>query len=205
MNLTQEVNNYSCAVSNKTARIVKNCPKYEGKWREAATKMNCTAYANNCSEPRRLEYHCVINTSVNHTLEVCSYGQNILQGHCTEFNVGGNIIQPNVRTNCSTFAKNPCPQLYNSNESFKYQGCYELTRKMRTNTKQTESSTKQNVETSSFKLSHGNMSMNEGKGSSNPGVNSIVFSVYALVLLVLTVVAAICLYWKRSHWNLIYA
>lgn len=46
--------------------------------------------------------------------------------------------------------------------------------------------------------------MNEGKGSSNLGVNSIVFSVYVLVLLVLMVVVVICLYWKRSYWNLIY-
>lgn len=46
--------------------------------------MNCTAYANNCSEPKRLEYHCVINTFVNQTLEVCAYGQNILQGCTTE-------------------------------------------------------------------------------------------------------------------------
>lgn len=37
------------------------------------------------------------------------------------------------------------------------QGCYELTRKMRTKSQQTESSTKQNVETSSFKMSHGNV------------------------------------------------
>lgn len=81
---TQEVNNYSCAISNKTVRIVKNCPKYEEKWREAATKMNCTAYADKCSEPKRLEYHCVINTFVNQTLEVCAYGQNILQGCTTE-------------------------------------------------------------------------------------------------------------------------
>lgn len=43
--------------------------------------------------------------------------------------------------------------------------------------------------------------MNEGKGSSNLGVNSIVFSVYVLFLMVVVV---ICLYWKRSYWNLIY-
>lgn len=42
--------------------------------------MNCKIYANQCDEPERLVYHCVINTFVNQTLEVCAYAQNILQG-----------------------------------------------------------------------------------------------------------------------------
>lgn len=61
-------------------RIVKKCPENEEKWREAAARMNCTIYANQCDEPERLVYHCVINTFVNQTLEVCAYAQNILQG-----------------------------------------------------------------------------------------------------------------------------
>lgn len=61
-------------------RIVKKCPENEEKWKEAAARMNCTIYANQCDEPERLVYHCVINTFVNQTLEVCAYAQNILQG-----------------------------------------------------------------------------------------------------------------------------
>lgn len=77
---TQGNSHYSCDISNKIMRIVKKCPDNEEKWREAAARMNCTIYANQCDEPERLVYHCVINTFVNQTLEVCAYAQNILQG-----------------------------------------------------------------------------------------------------------------------------
>lgn len=161
--------------------------------------MDCAAYANQCFEPERLVYHCVINTFVNQILEVCAYAQNILQGLCTEFNIRGNIIQPNVRANCTVFAQNPCPQLYNSNEAHKYKGCYELTRERSANSQQRDSTTEKNDEKSSFKMSDGNMSVNENIGNSNPGVKIIVFSVYAMILSVVAV-AAVYLYWKRrSH------
>nr|XP_034334900.1 uncharacterized protein LOC117692048 [Crassostrea gigas] len=179
-------------------RIVKKCPENEEKWREAAARMNCTIYANQCDEPERLVYHCVINTFVNQTLEVCAYAQNILQGHCTEYNIRGNIIQPNVRTNCKAFSQNPCPQLYNSTEAYKYQGCYELTRELSTNSQQTEYGIKQNVETSSLKKGHENLSINEDThgGSSNSVVKIIVVGVYAMILSVVAV-AAFGLYLKR--------
>lgn len=60
--------------------IVDDCPDTEVKWKEAATRKNCAAYANQCDEPKRLEYHCVINTYVNQTLDVCAYRQNIVLG-----------------------------------------------------------------------------------------------------------------------------
>lgn len=71
---------YSCPVSLSTVEVVEMCPDTEGKWKEAAAKKNCTAYASRCSEPARLVYHCVINTYANQTLEVCAYAQNILDG-----------------------------------------------------------------------------------------------------------------------------
>lgn len=83
---TLGVSNYSCDISNKTVRIVKKCPEDEEKLREAATRMDCAAYANQCFEPERLVYHCVINTFVNQILEVCAYAQNILQGFSLESN-----------------------------------------------------------------------------------------------------------------------
>lgn len=60
--------------------IVDNCPDSKDKWREAAARKNCTAYANQCDDPQRLDYHCVINTFVNVTLEVCAYGKTIHLG-----------------------------------------------------------------------------------------------------------------------------
>lgn len=43
-------------------------------------RKNCEAHSSQCSEPKRLEYHCVINPFFNETLEVCAYAQNIVLG-----------------------------------------------------------------------------------------------------------------------------
>nr|XP_034332399.1 uncharacterized protein LOC117691138 [Crassostrea gigas] len=115
------------------------CPDTEGKWKEAAAKKNCTAYASRCSEPARLVYHCVINTYANQTLEVCAYAQNILDGHCTEYNRGGNLLQGNIQTYCKTFTKKPCPKVYPSTRAYNYPGCYELAKKLNTVTVKPES------------------------------------------------------------------
>lgn len=40
-------------------------------------------------------------------------------GFCTEYSYGGNIIQQNIRTNCTTFSQNPCPDGYLSTDSYK--------------------------------------------------------------------------------------
>lgn len=60
--------------------IVDDCPVSEEEWRKAATRKNCSAYASQCDKPDRFVYHCVINTFVNETLEVCAYGKEILLG-----------------------------------------------------------------------------------------------------------------------------
>lgn len=70
----------SCPVSQSTVQAVDDCPNTKEKRREAATRKNCAAYASQCDEPDRLEYHCVINTFVNETLEVCAYGKIIHLG-----------------------------------------------------------------------------------------------------------------------------
>nr|XP_034319940.1 uncharacterized protein LOC105332604 [Crassostrea gigas] len=130
--MTQQVsaaNRFSCAVSKSTVKIVKECPKNEEEWKKAAVRKNCTAYASQCDQPNKFVYHCLINPYVNETLEVCAYKQNILSGYCTEYNIRGNLIQSNARANCSSLQPNPCPPLYASNEAYKYQGCYALTKK----------------------------------------------------------------------------
>lgn len=70
----------SCPVSPSTVEIVDECPDSEEKWREAAARKNCSAYANQCSEPNTLVYHCVINEYVTETLEVCAYSRYIFSG-----------------------------------------------------------------------------------------------------------------------------
>lgn len=76
-----EAKDYSCPVSSSTVQIVKDCPDSEEKWREAAARKNCEKYASQCSDPKRLVYHCVINPYVTQTLEVCAYAQNIVPFH----------------------------------------------------------------------------------------------------------------------------
>lgn len=70
----------SCKVSQSTVKIVSRCPDSEEKWKKAAARKNCKAYANQCSKPERFAYHCVINEYVNETLEVCAYTQYIFSG-----------------------------------------------------------------------------------------------------------------------------
>lgn len=60
--------------------IVDDCPVSEEDWRKAAARKNCSAYASQCDKPDKFVYHCVINTFVNQTLEVCAYGKEILLG-----------------------------------------------------------------------------------------------------------------------------
>lgn len=75
-----ESSGHSCNISRLTVQTVENCPDSEKKWKEAAARKNCSAYASQCDEPERLVYHCVINAYINETLEVCAYPQNIVLG-----------------------------------------------------------------------------------------------------------------------------
>lgn len=61
-------------------KIVDICPVSEEEWRQADARKNCTAFANQCSEPDKLVYHCVIDPYVNQLIEVCAYAQNIVLG-----------------------------------------------------------------------------------------------------------------------------
>lgn len=119
----------SCLASKRTVQFVKDCPQNEKSWREAAARKKCLGYASNCSEPERLVYHCVINAFVNQTLEVCAYERFIMLGYCAEYSFGGNRIQQNSKAICSNIPQNSCPDGYPSTEAYKYQNCYELTKK----------------------------------------------------------------------------
>lgn len=77
---TLQASSDSCDVSRTTVQTVEDCPRSEERWREAAARKNCASYASQCSDPEKLEYHCVINPFLNQTLEVCAYAQNIVLG-----------------------------------------------------------------------------------------------------------------------------
>lgn len=116
----------SCEVTRSTVQVVNGCPDSEESWREAAVRKKCDVPAKQCSEPERLEYHCVINPYINQTLELCAYAQNIVGGTCASYSSSGNVIQENWNIDCSKFKEKACPQVYRSNVAYKYQGCYRL-------------------------------------------------------------------------------
>lgn len=124
-----KANGDSCPISRKTVQTVNDCPDSLEKWKKAAERKNCAALATKCSEPEKLQYHCVINPFVNETLEICAYAKNIVLGYCTEYSISGNTIQQNIRTECKMFKNNPCPEYYRSIEAYKYPGCYALTKR----------------------------------------------------------------------------
>lgn len=122
----------SCSISRYTVEIVDNCPDNESKWKAAAARKNCAAYASQCNKPEKLVYHCVLNTYANRTLEVCAYAQNIVLGFCTEYSAKENMIQQNFGLFCLTFKKTPCPIFYRSDEAYKYIGCFQQARRVTT-------------------------------------------------------------------------
>lgn len=113
-------------------RIVKSCPKSKDEWDRAAHDMKCNELAErgNCTNTvKQLRYHCVINSYMNETLEVCAPIRFIF-GYCTEFNVAGRVIQSNYAARCNNvFPK--CKPIYTSGNAYKYPDCYELVYKNR--------------------------------------------------------------------------
>lgn len=132
----------TCQESVKTVRYVERCPVDLKSWEISAKNMNCEAMKYNCSETfiskgqHRIQYHCVINTWMNATFEVCAPNRTIF-GYCTEFNVMGRVIQENYKADCRNHNP-PCPSFYNSAEAYKYQTCYDLVRQNRRNRRKTE-------------------------------------------------------------------
>uniref|UniRef100_A0A8W8JNG7 Chitin-binding type-2 domain-containing protein n=1 Tax=Magallana gigas TaxID=29159 RepID=A0A8W8JNG7_MAGGI len=120
----------SCEITRSTVRVVNGCPDSEESSIEAAERKNCSAYANYCDEPERLLYHCVINEYVNQTLEVCAYVQNKVLGKCTSYSISGNVVQANLRADCTEFKENSCSHFYRSDVAYNYPGCYQLTKKI---------------------------------------------------------------------------
>lgn len=81
---------------------VDRCPETEEEWREAAERKNCFQHVNQCDEPGRFEYHCLINPYINRTLEVCAYPQTIVHSKkekCLNFQ--------NLKKPCTVFSFMP--------------------------------------------------------------------------------------------------
>lgn len=119
----------ACQKSILTVRYGNHCPKDAASWHMAADRMNCNSIRQQCSkslslDPKKyiFQYHCLINSWMNATVEVCALNQSIL-GHCAEFDTDGAFIQGNYKADCRKHDP-PCPKIYNSAEAYKYQSCY---------------------------------------------------------------------------------
>lgn len=70
-----------CEESAMTVRYVERCPEDLKSWENAAKNMNCESIRHNCSltllskGQHHFQYHCVINTFINATLEVCAFNR----------------------------------------------------------------------------------------------------------------------------------
>lgn len=93
-----------------TVRYVTSCPTDEVSWKERAGKMNCESIRQNCAKSlglntqhHRFQYHCLINSHMNETLEVCALSRYIL---------GKNMFMKINDDKCTCTQKN-CPPFIN--------------------------------------------------------------------------------------------
>lgn len=120
-----------CQKSIPTVRYVPSCPKDEVSWKAAAKKMNCDSITQNCAmslglstQNHQFQYHCLVNSDRNATVEVCALNRFIF-GFCAEFDINAAVVQENYDADCKTYNP-PCPEFYDSAEAYKYQSCYKL-------------------------------------------------------------------------------
>ncbi|XP_061168339.1 uncharacterized protein LOC133177297 [Saccostrea echinata] len=108
----------NCPMATTTIKYVPHCPMNKADWETAATKKNCSNMKQNCVRKEDFQYHCVVNSWINATMEVCSPTWYCM-GFCAEFNIRGERIQDNFNAPCTSLT-NPCPARYLSSESYLY-------------------------------------------------------------------------------------
>ncbi|XP_062574678.1 uncharacterized protein LOC134236518 [Saccostrea cucullata] len=115
----------SCPVTVPTVSYVSRCPSNESEWESAAQQKQCNKLATlqSCTDPEKFVYHCVLNKDGTKYLEVCAQFW-FMSGFCARFSVADGRIINDPGLDCTAFST-PCPSRFLSNESFKYQGCYE--------------------------------------------------------------------------------
>ncbi|XP_062601579.1 uncharacterized protein LOC134263267 [Saccostrea cucullata] len=117
----------TCPASVPTIRYVSSCPSNEEAWKIAESKKNCKSLADiqKCvADPSKFKYHCLVNSYLNATLEVCAPIR-FASGYCADFNTLQIKVTENYNIDCTKL--NPaCPQRYVSTDIYKYPSCYKL-------------------------------------------------------------------------------
>lgn len=123
----------NCPWSQQTVKTTDSCPKDKSEIEERSKGKNCEALAQiqNCTEPQKFKYHCVINELGNSIVEVCAEAYYI-HGYCPEYNTYGAVVQAHFNLKCSE-VQPPCPGRYLSTESHLYSSCIETVKKQTRN------------------------------------------------------------------------
>ncbi|XP_062613918.1 uncharacterized protein LOC134275674 [Saccostrea cucullata] len=166
----------NCPATTLTLSFTK-CPTSEKSWMEAAKRKNCSSIPQNCTSPENFRYHCVANTFMNQTIEVCAPGLYLL-GYCPEYNFQGERIQDNYNADCKNF-ETPCPTRYKSWKSYQYPDCVVLRNVNQEN--QPNEFTKPDVNETALEI---NVEMKEG--GALVSMDIIIFVSFSISLMVFT-------------------
>ncbi|XP_061167389.1 uncharacterized protein LOC133176255 [Saccostrea echinata] len=113
-----------CSRSVPTLHIVERCPKDITEWIKEKDRKQCHQIQQNCTEIDNFEYHCLPNRVLDTLFEVCAPTRVIIGKHCPFYDVQQRVIGPNYNQPCKKHRKK-CPDVYSSNELYKYQECYQ--------------------------------------------------------------------------------
>lgn len=123
-----------CLVSLPTVQTVTSCPTNTAELSQARKRKQCIhlSIIQNCTTPGNFQYHCVLNTYENETVEVCA-PIILSQGYCLKFDEGGARLQNIYDRECTIYSK-PCTTRFNSSELLQYFQCnYILNKSKQTN------------------------------------------------------------------------
>lgn len=116
-----------CPWSTKTVKYVESCPENRSGMEKRAKIKNCKLVPQNCTEPNKFKYHCVINEMGDKFVEVCAE-EYFIHDFCAEYNSYGETIQEHFNLKCLD-VKPPCPDRYLSTAAYLYNGCYDVVKK----------------------------------------------------------------------------
>nr|XP_022311437.1 uncharacterized protein LOC111116743 [Crassostrea virginica] len=109
----------TCPTSAASVSIIDNCPMNSSEWNQRATQKNCSMYPQTCNKP--LQYHCLLNTYGNESIEVCAPDTLLNNDFCPSFNINQQRILEQF--NCTSLIAD-CPERpYNSTSILNYKGC----------------------------------------------------------------------------------
>lgn len=130
------VNGDGCPQSIPTKTIVASCPRDTTELIKARERKQCYLISQNCTTADSFEYHCLPNKYINMFVELCASKTFIVGQNCAYYDIESNSIRPNLHQPCRNHT-NPCPAVYVSSSTFKYQKCYEDKRSEKTNERAT--------------------------------------------------------------------